>query len=98
MTKKTRRKIDGALKAKIEMVPLRGSISHMREVKRLNFWVPPNALQTSFSVRIAEIDKLKAAHRAHLERLDAHFASLQHRAFRGELTGQPARTFLTELA
>lgn len=50
---------------------------------------PPIDLQRSFSARIAKIDKLKAAHRAHLEKLDTLFASLQHRAFRGELTRAP---------
>lgn len=37
--------------------------------------------------RATEIDKLKTAHRAHLEKLDALFAALQQSAFRGELTG-----------
>ncbi|WP_294542025.1 restriction endonuclease subunit S [uncultured Rhodoblastus sp.] len=40
--------------------------------------------------RFAEVDKMKAAHRAHLKKLDALFAVLQHRAFRGELTGASA--------
>jgi type I restriction enzyme S subunit len=31
------------------------------------------------------IDALKTHHRAHLAKLDALFASLQNRAFRGEL-------------
>jgi type I restriction enzyme S subunit len=31
------------------------------------------------------VEKLKAAHRASLAEMDALFASLQHRAFRGEL-------------
>lgn len=39
------------------------------------------------SARVAEIDNLKAHHRAHLAKLDALFAALQDRAFRGELTG-----------
>jgi type I restriction enzyme S subunit len=44
--------------------------------------------QKAYASRIAEIDKLKAAHRAHLGKLDALFASLRHRAFRGELAGK----------
>jgi type I restriction enzyme S subunit len=59
--------------------------------------LPPFDLQRVFADRIAEIDKLKAAHRAHLEKLDALFASLQHRAFRGELTAA-AREPLEEMA
>ena len=47
--------------------------------------VPPLAVQRTFAARVAEIDKLKVAHRAHLTHLDSLFASLQHRAFRGEL-------------
>jgi type I restriction enzyme S subunit len=43
------------------------------------------ATQRAFATRAAEIDKLKLHHRAHLAKLDALFASLQHRAFRGEL-------------
>jgi type I restriction enzyme S subunit len=42
-------------------------------------------LQRAFAARVTEIDRLKANHRAHLAKLDALFASLQHRAFRGEL-------------
>jgi type I restriction enzyme, S subunit len=45
----------------------------------------PVSLQQDFARRISEIEKLKSAHRASLASLDALFASLQHRAFRGEL-------------
>ncbi len=41
--------------------------------------------QQAFAARVNEIDKLKIVHRAHLATLDALFASLQHRAFSGEL-------------
>jgi type I restriction enzyme S subunit len=47
--------------------------------------MPPIALQRTFATRVAEIDNLKALHRGHLAKLDALFASLQHRAFRGDL-------------
>ena len=46
---------------------------------------PPLVLQHEFARRVAAVEKLKAAQRAHLAELDALFASLQHRAFRGEL-------------
>lgn len=51
------------------------------------FWVnvPPLPLQQDFARRVAAVEKLKAVHRASLAGLDALFASLQHRAFRGEL-------------
>lgn len=38
-----------------------------------------------FARRVEVIDKLKAAHRRSLAGLDALVASLQYRAFRGEL-------------
>jgi type I restriction enzyme S subunit len=47
--------------------------------------LPPLPLQQEFARRIAAVEKLKTAHRASLVQLDALFASLQHRAFRGEL-------------
>lgn len=47
--------------------------------------LPPLALQMEFDRRVAAVEKLKAAHRASLAEVEALFASLQHRAFRGEL-------------
>jgi type I restriction enzyme, S subunit len=47
--------------------------------------VPPVSLQRRFGQRVGAVERLKAAHRASFAALDALFASLQHRAFRGEL-------------
>jgi type I restriction enzyme S subunit len=47
--------------------------------------LPPLDLQHEFARRVAAVEKLKTAQRAALAELDALFASLQHRAFRGEL-------------
>lgn len=47
--------------------------------------LPPVELQQEFARRVEVIERLKDAHRRSLEELDALFASLQHRAFRGEL-------------
>ncbi|MFA7054640.1 MAG: restriction endonuclease subunit S, partial [Kiritimatiellia bacterium] len=47
--------------------------------------LPPLALQREFAGRVAAVERLKAAQRASLAELDELFASLQHRAFRGEL-------------
>jgi len=47
--------------------------------------VPPIELQREFARRVSAVEKLKAAQRASLAELDALFASLQYRAFRGEL-------------
>jgi type I restriction enzyme S subunit len=42
-------------------------------------------LQREFARRVAAVEKLKTAQRASLAEMDALFASLQHRAFCGEL-------------
>ena len=55
-------------------------------LRRLPLPVPPRALQQTFATRIQAIDSLKATHRAALTQLDALFASLQHRAFAGQLS------------
>ena len=47
--------------------------------------VPPIALQREFARRVTAVEALKTAQRASLAELDALFATLQHRAFRGEL-------------
>lgn len=63
------------------------TIAHLtgEKLKAMAIPVPPVSLQRAFASRAAAVDKLKAAHRASLAQLDALFASLQHRAFRGEL-------------
>src|SRR5262249_9394612 len=58
---------------------------HLEDFRELRIVTPGLGLQRTFAARVAEVDKLKAHHRAHLAKLDALFASLQHRAFRGEL-------------
>ena len=47
--------------------------------------LPPIEQQYEFARRITAIEKLKTTQRTALAELDALFASLQHRAFRGEL-------------
>lgn len=51
----------------------------------ITFIQPPPSLQREFARRVAAIEALKSAHRTSLDQLEALFASLQHRAFRGEL-------------
>jgi type I restriction enzyme S subunit len=58
------------------------TLTRLREMPIL---VPPLELQRAFAARATEIDALKVHHRAHLAKFDVLFASLQHRAFRGEL-------------
>ena len=47
--------------------------------------LPPLPLQQAFARRVEAIEALKERQRASLAQFDALFASLQHRAFRGEL-------------
>jgi type I restriction enzyme S subunit len=47
--------------------------------------VPPLPLQREFARRVTAVEALKTAQRASLAELDALFATLQHRAFKGEL-------------
>ncbi len=47
--------------------------------------LPPSKMQKEFARRVAAIDRHKGALRAALAKLEVLFASLQHRAFRGEL-------------
>ncbi|MBI1990988.1 MAG: restriction endonuclease subunit S [Betaproteobacteria bacterium] len=54
-------------------------------LRNLDVPIPPIPLQRDFARRVAAVEKLKTAHRASLAELDALFASLQHRAFRGAL-------------
>jgi type I restriction enzyme S subunit len=56
-----------------------------RELRKVMIPVPPIALQRDFASRVTGVEKLKAAHRTSLAELNALFAMLQHRAFRGAL-------------
>ena len=57
----------------------------MGRLRQLEVPVPPIELQHRFTEGTAAVERLKVAQRASLTKLDALFASLQHRAFRGEL-------------
>lgn len=46
---------------------------------------PPLSRQEDYARRVEVVDMVKSSHEAHLAELDALFASLQYRAFRGEL-------------
>ena len=53
--------------------------------RRLSFPIPPLDLQRSFAKIVSSVEEQKAKMRKHLEQLDDLFASLQQRAFRGDL-------------
>jgi len=55
------------------------------QIKDINVIIPPIDKQQKFALRVAAVGKLKATHKASLAELDELFASLQYRAFRGEL-------------
>ena len=57
----------------------------IRSLKKISLIVPPVDLQRRFAVIVESIEQQKANQRAHLEELDTLFASLQSRAFRGDL-------------
>jgi type I restriction enzyme S subunit len=58
---------------------------NVSKLKSITVVVPPLTLQQEFARRIESIEQLKTTHRESLTQLDALFASLQHRAFRGDL-------------
>ena len=59
---------------------------NLADLKDLIIFLPSLSLQQKFAQRVEAIEQLKATHRESLAQLDALFASLQHRAFRGELS------------
>lgn len=58
---------------------------NMGIIKELPVDLPPVKLQNAFVERVRAVRRLKAKQEQHLATLDALFASVQHRAFRGEL-------------
>jgi type I restriction enzyme S subunit len=58
---------------------------NFEQIRKFKIPLPSLELQRTFATRIAAVERLKETHRKHLAELDALFASLQHRAFKGEL-------------
>jgi type I restriction enzyme S subunit len=56
-----------------------------RQLAEIAIPLPPLQLQNEFTRRVETVENLRAFYRDSLEELNALFASLQHRAFRGEL-------------
>jgi type I restriction enzyme S subunit len=67
--------------------PTETTIPHIspKDIRSFAFPLPPIPLQREFARQVTAVEALKTAHRASLAELDALFATLQHRAFRGEL-------------
>jgi type I restriction enzyme S subunit len=76
-----------SIKSRLERLSLGQTLPNLnsRIVEQLEIPLPPFDLQRVFASKFTAIEKTKAAHRASLADLDVLFASLQHRAFRGEL-------------
>jgi len=58
---------------------------YWKSLRTLPVLVPPVDLQRRFAAIVESIEQQKATQRAHLDELDTLFASLQSRAFRGDL-------------
>lgn len=58
---------------------------NMGIIKGLPIPLPPLALQRRFAAIVESVEQQKARLREHLAELDTLFASLQQRAFNGEL-------------
>jgi type I restriction enzyme, S subunit len=62
---------------------------HLDQIQSFLIPLPSIEEQQKFAQRVEAVEKLKATYRASLSQLQALFASLQHRAFRGELRSFP---------
>ena len=58
---------------------------NVKELRKLPVLLPPLDIQHSFAAIVESIEQQKASQRAHMAELDTLFASLQSRAFRGDL-------------
>ena len=57
----------------------------LKRMVKIQMYLPPLAQQHGFAAIVESIEQQKASQRAHLAELDTLFASLQSRAFRGDL-------------
>ena len=58
---------------------------NVKELRKLPVLLPPLKLQHRFAAIVESVEQQKASQRTHLAELDTLFASLQSRAFRGDL-------------
>jgi len=79
----TTKYIEGVIHSKV-----RGAVTKTitkEAVRSIEIPLPPLDLQLEFARRIAALEKLRESHLTSLSEFDNLFATLQHRAFRGEL-------------
>lgn len=76
-----------SIRARIQKDSTGTKVKHTSPTKitQIEIGIPPLPLQQNFAAIVESIERQKTAQRAHLAELDALFAALQHRAFRGEL-------------
>lgn len=74
-------------KTMLSRLTRRAAQAHLNadQLRQIQLIAPPTKLRNEFARRVGAVEKLKAAQSASLAELDALFAALQHRAFRGEL-------------
>lgn len=67
--------------------PTETTVPHISptEIRSFEFHLPPAEIQRNFARHVCAVEDLKGVYSASLAELDALFASLQYRAFRGEL-------------
>jgi type I restriction enzyme, S subunit len=70
---------------------------NLGDLKRFPVIMPPRSEQDAFAASVSQIDKVRVDAEAQLAGFNALFGSLQHRAFRGELTGGIADRALAEV-
>jgi type I restriction enzyme S subunit len=63
---------------------------NIKQLSETRIVIPPLEEQQAFADRVAEISRNRAIFKSHLDGLDNLFASLQHRAFTGQLTARQA--------
>ena len=69
----------------MEAILISSKASTFQRLARCLLPAPPLDLQHRFAAIVESVEQQKASQRAHLEELDTLFASLQSRAFQGEL-------------
>lgn len=76
-----------AMKEKLERKALGQTLPNLNStiVEELVIPIPPIALQREFARCVDAVEKMRAVHHASLAKLDTLFASLQYRAFQGDL-------------
>jgi type I restriction enzyme S subunit len=76
-----------SIRARIQQDSQGTKVKHTspKKIAAIGIGVPPLALQRRFTRFVESAERQKSEHQKHLAELDTLFASLQSRAFKGEL-------------